>query len=287
MCQAPALADLICFHANRQKGFSSMNKENSACSSMDVLLQAIRIKHESPSSVDEMLETGSGFKSDVPMQELLDHFAKIGLCMENSMPSEFGMKFGMGNREVYSRLGKIIYDAAQGVRNIDLSDPVFSNFPETTKKYSVDIAEKRRIKNSFEAIVELDNLACASDRKKFKLQKVEVKEAISPSNIRDQIKNKNPVLLNFAPELIMPKELIESRPKVTKETHFALIVGAEIAYGRCYYIIKNSWGDNCFEEKVFEGAPKYRCNRITGAVSVLGNKVESSRGFNAQWIKKN
>ena len=229
-----------------------------------------------------MLETGTGFKSSIPMHKLFDHFAQIGLCMENSLPSEFGMK----NREIYSRLGEIIYQAAQGVRNMDLFDPVFSNFPEIIKKYSVDIAKKRRIKNSFEAIVELDNLACTSDRRKFKLQKVEIEEAISPSDIRNQIKNKNPVLLDFDPTLIMSDELVSANPEAKVVTHAALIVGAKRAYGRCYYIIKNSWGARCIQEKKFDGVPTFMCNRITGAVSVLANKVESSRGFGARWIKK-
>ena len=289
ICDPMAISDFYCFHANKQKSFSSQGLPNSACSAMDTMLQYIKVKELSYSPIKDMFQDGSGPVMDKAYQDLADYFTKNGLCLEKDFTSEFPVGTPEGIINNYLSFSNAVDKAAsEGHTLSPLCEECLTIAPNIRRDAGKkEPAIKNLSGNSYLALRQLNEIAC-SKRNRIPFKKIKIKVARDSGEIRDQIRIRNPVIAEIAADILMSKnlyKLVKSvDPEINKKTHRVIVVGSHVAYGRCYYVVKNSWGQRCEEDPLVPGkAPRLICNKKTGAVSVLAANLEGSRDFGAFW----
>ncbi len=296
-CDQKALSDLFCFHANKQKSFSSRGLPNSACSAADLMLQSFEVRKKSFESIEQMLKGDPEDKESVleynrAYQPISDYMSSIGLCLEQDFPSD--PRDSDRQYDFFKTLlqfSSAVNKAASEGRTLNpLCDECQLIAPNIKRSSPyTKLAIKNLSSNSYLALRQLNKIACSSENR-VSLDKIKIKQASLPWDIRDQVRYKNPVLVQIDPGILLSRNLYEMEkaidPKIDKSLHSVLVIGARAAFGRCYYVVKNSWSQKACEEDPFVRgeSPRLLCNKKTGAVLVLGSNLEGSRNFSAFWV---
>ncbi len=289
ICDPMAISDFLCFQANKQKSFSSRGLPNSACSVIDTALQLIRVKNLNYQSVEKMFQDGMGPASNKAYQDLADYYANNGLCLEKDFQFNFSEDLQRGLVNRYLVFAAAVDKAASEGRALNyLCEECQTIAPNLERGMNFFESKTKNLsKNSYLALRELNEIAC-SKKSRIPIDKIRLKVGLWSHEIRDQIRKKNPVIVSAAPDILMSrkfyKEFKKSRPDDLEKNHTALVVGAHVAYGRCYYIIKNSWGMACEQDPPVTGEPpRVLCNKILGTYSVLAINLEASRDLSLIW----
>jgi hypothetical protein len=286
-CAAFSHVDAVC---KKLKDLKLWNYD-SQCSAMDLMLHYYKWRFEKyrfmkfppgPLTIAGLLN--QSFSSDGEKEYINKYAHEIGFCPETDFPSEFINHSGLGNlKNHYDDANAFLTEGQASVQGncpscVEMAPTLSRNDWDLVSKIAM---EKRSPTGAFEALDKMNQLACPS-HKRVKLPMEYKFEDMSDFSFKESTpfnnKGMNPffqVLLSGDPVVIpvWADKLSPGDERYPHSSHSALVIGAYLQKGECYYIIKNSWGMDCTRLKKEALTEDFKCSKFTGALHVTWNTL--------------